>query len=93
MEDTQQNVTAERVHEKETAIVVNGRRKVVAGKDISFAQVVALAFDPPPTGDNVIFTVTYRNGQGQKPEGTLVDGESVRVKDGMIFDVRATNKS
>ena len=46
-----------------------------------------------PSGPNTIFTVTYRRGEGKKPEGTLVDGESVKVKDGMIFNVTATNKS
>jgi Multiubiquitin len=40
-----------------------------------------------------MFTVTYRRGEGNKPEGTLVEGETVKVKEGMIFNVTATDKS
>lgn len=41
----------------------------------------------------IIYTVTYRKGDGHKPEGTLTEGERVKVKDGMIFNVTATDKS
>lgn len=78
---------------KEFDIIVNGRQKVVTEKEISFAEIVALAFDNPPTGSNIIFTVTYRKGEGHKPEGTLIAGGKVKVKDGMIFNVTATDKS
>ena len=78
---------------KELTIIVNGRQKVVTDKEISFAEIVALAFDNPPTGPNIVFTVTFRRGHGNKPEGTLAEGETVKVKDGMIFNVTATDKS
>lgn len=80
-------------HEKEFTIIVNGRQKVVKGKDLTYAQVVALGFDDPPSGENVSFTITYRKGEGNKPEGTLVEGETVKIKEGMIFNVTPTNKS
>lgn len=80
-------------HDKEFTIIVNGRQKVVTSKELSFTEVVALAFDNPPTGPNILFTVTYRKGEGNKPEGNLVEGETVKVKDGMIFNVTATDKS
>jgi hypothetical protein len=79
--------------DKNITIIVNGRQKVVTAKELSFAQVVALAFDTPPTGQNIVFTVTYRKGEGNKPEGTMVEGDVVKVKDGMIFNVTATNRS
>lgn len=78
---------------KEYSIVVNGRQKTVTTIELSFAEIVALAFDNPPSGQNVLFTITYRKGHGNKPEGTLIDGEVVKVKDGMIFNVTATDKS
>jgi hypothetical protein len=78
---------------KEYSIVVNGRQKAVTTDELTFAEIVALAFDNPPAGQNVLFTVTYRRGHGNKPEGTLIDGEVVKVKDGMIFNVTATDKS
>ncbi len=73
-------------------IVVNGRARVVNADEISFAEVVALA-ENLPTGENVMYTITYRRGHGNKPEGTLTEGNSVKVKEGMIFNVRATDKS
>lgn len=78
---------------KGTTIIVNGREKTVKAKELTFDQLVALAFDNPPTGDNIVFTITYRRGPGHKPEGTLVDGQSVKIKDGMVFNVTATDKS
>jgi hypothetical protein len=79
--------------EETFSIVVNGRPKTVMSEDLSFDDAVGLAFDNPPTGPNVVFTVTYRRGHGNKPEGSLVAGEEVKVKDGMIFNVTATDKS
>ncbi len=78
---------------KEVTIIVNGREKVVTTKELSFEQLVALAFDDIPTGENICFTITFRKGQGNKPEGTLVEDDSIKIKNGMIFNVTATDKS
>ena len=77
----------------EFTIIVNGRPKVVHDHELSFDEVVALAFETPPTGENVVFTVTYSHAAGPKHAGTLVDGETVKIKDGAIFNVTATDKS
>ena len=79
--------------QQQVTIIVNAREKVWTEREISFDQVVKLAFPTPPPGANIVYTVTYRRGQGRKPEGTLTEGESVKVKDGMIFNVTATDKS
>jgi len=91
MNSTKENKN-ESQEKKDVIIIVNGREKTVAKEEISFSEVVALAFDTPQN-ETVIFTVTYRRGHGNKPEGSMVSGESVRVKEGMIFNVSATNKS
>lgn len=83
----------EQDHSKEFTIIVNARQKVVTEKELSFAEITDLGFDTPPTGQNIIFTVTYRRGEGNKPEGSLYEGESVKIKEGMIFNVTATDKS
>ncbi len=83
----------DRSSKRTITIVVNGREQTIDDKDLTFAEVVALAFDPVPTGPNVGFTVTYRRGHGNKPEGSMVEGDSVKVKDGMIFNVTPTDKS
>ncbi|MBT7486468.1 MAG: hypothetical protein HN578_08395 [Rhodospirillales bacterium] len=78
---------------KDVMIIVNGRENTVSKADLTSDQLVKLAFDDPPTGEFICFTITYRKGQGNKPEGTLAEGEIVKVKDGMIFNVTATDKS
>ena len=93
MNNTQDTKQEGQGQNKEFTIIVNGRQKVVTSRELSFADIIALAFDNPPTGQNIVFTVTYRRGEGQKPEGTLVEGETVHIKDGMIFNVTATDKS
>jgi hypothetical protein len=80
-------------HKKTVMIIVNGREKNVEKDDLSYDEVVALAFDSPPTGDNILITIVYRRGHGEKPEGSLLPDGKVKVKDGMIFDVTATDKS
>jgi Multiubiquitin len=77
-------------HEHEYTVIVNGRSKKVEQSELSYDEVVALAFDPVPSGPNVVITVTWRHGN---ESGTLIAGESVEVKDGMKFDVTATDKS
>lgn len=80
-------------HEHEYKIIVNGREKTVGSHELSFDAVIRLAFDPVPTGPNIVFTVSYRHAAGHKPDGTLVEGETVMIKDGTIFNVTATDKS
>ena len=78
---------------KEFTIIVNGREHKVAKGVLSFADVVNLAFPSPPTGDNVMLTVTYRNADSDKREGTLIEGKTVTIKNGTIFNVTATTRS
>ena len=81
-------------HGHAVTIVVDGTRHDWSEQNISYDQVVNLAYNNnPPTGDQVQITVGYRRGHGDKPEGDLEPGESVKVKDGMIFDVTATDRS
>jgi len=92
------NMSDEKKHEEhgysnDFTIIVNGRQKVVALNELTFEDLVALAFDNPPVGQNIVFTVTYRRGHGNKPEGTLVEGDLVKIKEGMVFNVTATDKS
>lgn len=80
-------------NDKAVAIVVNTRKhQVPKNQLISFEEVVELAYPTPPTGENVGFTVMYQRGEGNK-DGTLVAGQTVKVKDGMIFDVTPTDLS
>ena len=78
---------------KQFTIVVNAREKTFTGREISFNQVVELAFGSVSPNPNVVYTVTYKRGEGNKPEGSMEKGDTVKVKDGMIFNVTQTDKS
>ncbi|MFV0387696.1 MAG: multiubiquitin domain-containing protein [Pyrinomonadaceae bacterium] len=77
---------------KEYKIIVNAREKLFKGSEISFNQVVELAFGTVSTNPNIVYSVTYKRGQGNK-EGSMDKGDTVKVKEGMIFDVTQTDKS
>lgn len=78
---------------KEIAIIVNGQRKTVPSQTVSYDEVVALAYPTPPA-PNMGFNVTYRNAVAPNREGSLVEGQSVTVREeGTIFNVTPTNKS
>lgn len=83
----------EQGHRKDFEIIVNGRKKVVTKNELSFDEIVALAFNPAPSGPNIMFTITYRHGPAANPQGNLLEGGTVKLKDGMIFNVTATDKS
>lgn len=78
---------------KEYKIIVNAREKAWKESSISFEQVVALAFGAYDNNPNKGYTVTYSKGPKPNREGTMVRGSVVVVKNNMIFDVTATDKS
>lgn len=78
---------------KDVTIYLNGTPKTVQKERLTFEQIVALAFDNPPSGDGVQFTVQYSRGHSDNSKGSLVEGQSVQVKEGMEFDVTPTNRS
>ena len=78
----------------EITLMVNGEKKLWHSKELSYKEAIDLAYDgKPPVGDNWVFTVTYRRAEGRRPDGELLAGESVRVKNGTIINVTPTDKS
>jgi hypothetical protein len=51
-------------HHHEVTIIVNTRPRRVAQHELTFQQLVELAFENPPTGENVLFTITYSKAAG-----------------------------
>lgn len=87
-------MTNEAKKDKTVTVIVNGEEHVFDKKErLTFDEVVDLAFNPRPTGGEIEFTITYRRGHSDKPEGSLVQDESVKVKERMIFNVTYTDKS
>ncbi len=77
----------------EFCIIVNAKEHTWKEKSISYAQVVVLAFGVHEENERRVYTVTYKRGPEQNPEGSMVKGDSVFVKTKMIFNVTATDKS
>jgi hypothetical protein len=79
--------------QKDFRLIVNLEEKLVTKKTQSFDDIVKLAYPKPPSGNEISYKVSYRKGPPANPKGSLVEGESVKVKSGMIFDVAPTDKS
>ena len=48
-------------------IIVNGRKKEVTAKELSYEELLTLAFgNNVPAGPNIVITVTYSKGEGDK---------------------------
>lgn len=78
---------------KSITIYVNATSHEWTEKEISYSEVVTLGFPDYPQHPEIIYTVKYKRGHGNKPEGTLLKDHSVKVKEGMNFHVRNTGQS
>lgn len=74
-------------------IIVNAERKKVSKRVLTFDEVVRLAFPNPPSGPYIVFTVTFKRAAGPTSSGSLLPGDSVKIKNGTIFSVTVTDKS
>jgi hypothetical protein len=79
---------------KTVTIYVNGTAEEVEKKEeITYDEVVTIAFPDFPEHPERTYSVKYKRGHGDKPEGTLAPGGQVKVKDQMTFDVTPTGQS
>lgn len=78
---------------KKFNIIVNGRPKEVSQRTLSFFEIIQLAFPGAVFNENIAYTVTFKRGPASNPEGSLVEGLSINLKNGMVFNVTATDKS
>lgn len=80
--------------EKTVTVVVEGSpHGWPKDEPLSFDQVVLWVYPDYSPSDGRAYTVTYERGEDNKPEGQLVKGTTVKVKDGMIFHVSRTGES
>lgn len=82
-----------RVVDHKVIILVNAMEKPWDKKQITFKEVVILeygTFDPNP---DIVYSVTYKNGPKENPEGIMKDDETLFVKNKMKFYVSRTNRS
>jgi hypothetical protein len=77
----------------EVIIIVNGGPKKWEKKEISFQEVIILAYGTYIDKPTMVYTVAYEDGPKENPEGSMLRGTSVFVKNKMIFHATATDKS
>jgi hypothetical protein len=76
----------------EIEIIVNARPRLVTSFDLTYEQIVQLAF-PGSHDPNSVFSITYRKAASPSPQGELGVGGTVKIKQGTIFNVTKTDKS
>jgi len=76
---------------KTVTIIVEGAPHEWPKGEITYEELVTL--EVPNYSSNITYSVGYERGQGNKPEGSLSLGGSVKVKEGMIFRVSETGQS
>ncbi|MER8478588.1 multiubiquitin domain-containing protein [Mesorhizobium sp. M1148] len=87
-----QGVERIRSREAKTVVIkVNGRPRTVPKKKLSYREVALLAY-PDADFEKFKYTITYLKGV-HGAEGDLVEGEKIEVKNGMVFNVRRSDKS
>ena len=74
--------------DKPINIIINGTPTKFDGDVISYTQLVELAF---PNHTDIVYTVTYTGPQ--TPDGTLTEGQSLEIRNGVKFVVNKTNRS
>ena len=79
--------------DKQIDIIVNGTSHPVSGDEVSFDQVVDIAYPDGGRGPLITYTVNFYNGAGRPPEGKLIEGQKAKVKDGTVFNVTRTDRS
>jgi hypothetical protein len=79
--------------EKQVTLIVNGTPKNWEKRKIKFQDVIILAYGTYVDKPTMVYTVAYEDGPKQNPEGSMVKGSQVFVKNKMIFHATATDKS
>lgn len=78
---------------KLVTLIIEGTAHEWPKDEITYEEVVTLEVPDYPQHAAINYSVKYKRGQGNKPEGTLVKGDSVKVKEGMVFSVSETGQS
>lgn len=84
-------MSAESKQHDKFVIIVNAQKKPWNKEQITYEEVVDLAFPNHPATE--MFTVQYSHGPHDHRQGTLAQGQSVEVKNEMIFNVTPTVQS
>ena len=74
-------------------IFVNTDPHQVAQGQLTFQQLVTLAYPDKAGNHDILFKISYRLGRGHSDLKTLAEGEDVQAQEGMVFNVSYENRS
>ena len=78
---------------KTVTIIVEGTPHEWPEEYITYEQVVTLEVPDYSQNPEITYTVVYKRGPRNKPEGPLSKGGTVKVVEGMVFNVTPTGQS
>jgi len=73
--------------------MVNGHETEVVDRQVTFEQLVVLAYPGEAPAPNIKYSITYRKVASIPHSGELAAGGFVEVKNGSIFNVGRTIQS
>ncbi|MDG5789773.1 multiubiquitin domain-containing protein [Evansella sp. AB-P1] len=77
---------------KGNSIIINGRIKEVDVKKMTYQEIIKLAFGSIEDNQNIVYTIKYSKGK-HEDKGSMVEGDVITIKEGMIINVTRTDKS
>lgn len=86
------SIVSEDQKKAQVEIFVNTRPKTVPHGIITYAELLNLAFPGEVIPDTANITITYTLPKGNK-DGVVVPDSHVAVHEGMVFNVKRTDKS
>ena len=85
--------TGTAAHRTGYEIIVNAEPYRVPSDIVSYDEVVNIAFPNHPVNPNIYFEVFYKNADASPRDSSLLEGETVKVKNGTVFHVTQTDRS
>ena len=79
--------------DKHIEIIVNGTRHPAPRDEVSYDQVVDIAYPDGGRGPLITYTVNFYSCAGRPDTGKLTKGQEIKVKDGTVFNVAHTDRS
>lgn len=74
-------------------VIVNGQPKSIAKDDLTYQEIVEMALGVYDSNPNISYTVLYFKGNESKPKGELVNGETLKIRNGIVINVTRTDRS
>lgn len=79
--------------DKEYKIMVSGTKHSWSKDQISFQEVIILAYGEYKDVPTMVYTVSYEDGPKENRDGSLEKNQSVFVKNNMIFHATSADES